>query len=774
MPYNDVQRIGLIAAACLLLLVPVFPLYVSDEITVESGESIQDAIDAAHEGDIIYVKEGMYRENLVINKSITLMGMGEVTIDGTGDTAIEITADGVVVKNISCTNASSAIISVAGRGSRVEKCTIYRGRYGVVAHDATIRNCTVYACGGGVVLRDGSYVEKCHVYKCGLGIEIAGEGNVVRNCTAHTCGVGIHLENATNNVIDACTTYKNNNNQGGIFLLRSSHNIITNCSVSYGSFGIRLMESDSNTIRENTVFNNRYGIKMEYSEGITVTGCLLHHNRFGIALDTSTTIAIHYNDIEKSTMYPLDARYSSCDARFNWWGHAVPSHMHVVLSRVRYMPWLSSPLHGERDIPEPAHINGKREVDIPSAPSSEKMHVTSSDFDPLVDMQVGVKLLRARSIGGERRMGITVFVDGAKKTISFIGDVFLNTTVWQDVDDAQQDVAIEFAIGAEKKHVVFDLARGDWYGDDSRGDGDGYGHIRFACAEVWFTIGYNDYDGDGLTYWEEVNVYHTDPTKSDRGKDYDGDGIPIEWEDRYGFSDLYRENHSIDYDGDGLNNYEEYATSSLLSDPFRRDIFVEMDVMEGYEMYEESIQMLCDAFTAHDIVLHIEVDGELPYKERLYYRDERDIYWNHFLQGNVNNPKLGVYHYVILGSYSSSRRGGHAFVGFENLDSFMLAGEYMNDWRTGNKRKVAYASLFMHELGHTLGLFDDTFGGIDNESCNAPWLPGFWKYRNYHSCLNYRYAFQLVDYSSGLHLMHDFDDWGSINLGFFKDSFYYP
>jgi len=67
----------------------------------------------------------------------------------------------------------------------------------------------------------------------------------------------------------------------------------------------------------------------------------------------------------------------------------------------------------------------------------------------------------------------------------------------------------------------------------------------------------------------------------------------------------------------------------------------------------------------------------------------------------------------------------------------------------------------MHELGHNLGLFEYTFGGIDNESCNTK------------SCLNYRYSFSLVDYSDGSRGENDYDDWSNINLSFFKHSTYY-
>ena len=58
--------------------------------------AIQDAIDAAEDGDTIYVYSGIYYENITVDKTITLQGEDKIStiIDGgeTGD-VINIIAD---------------------------------------------------------------------------------------------------------------------------------------------------------------------------------------------------------------------------------------------------------------------------------------------------------------------------------------------------------------------------------------------------------------------------------------------------------------------------------------------------------------------------------------------------------------------------------------------------------------------------------------------------------------------------------------------------------
>jgi len=73
-----------------------------------------------------------------------------------------------------------------------------------------------------------------------------------------------------------------------------------------------------------------------------------------------------------------------------------------------------------------------------------------------------------------------------------------------------------------------------------------------------------DFDGDGLTNWEEVNTYMTDPLDGDS----DNDGASDGWEIANGFDPNNASDATIDSDGDGLGNAAEYAQNT---DPNAKD-----------------------------------------------------------------------------------------------------------------------------------------------------------------------------------------------------------
>jgi hypothetical protein len=341
--------------------------------------------------------------------------------------------------------------------------------------------------------------------------------------------------------------------------------------------------------------------------------------------------------------------------------------------------------------------------------------------------------------------------------------------------------------------IFYDMKRGEWTGDDYLGDSSGYGHIsgfedeniNESDCELWFDIyqitdEYWWHETDRLTAWEKEHIYGLNATQNYYNTDFNADGIPIEWEDKYGF-DPFADDATAgeDPDQDGLTNFEEFKTAHWLSDPFTQDIFIEVDGMEAknplgspYTFPQQSQQLLLNAFARHNIVVHID-DGTMggggdliPFDEGMDGRELIAARLKYFLNGNEEYWKRGVFHYAVIChqmEWSGRPAGGRMCY----IDMHTIGGQYVRNWAPlfyaqGSNYYRGFASVFMHELGHTLGL--NAFEGVDNENSRFPWNEEYWEWGPYKSCMNYRYVYKLVDYSIGDDADHDQNDWDVIDL----------
>lgn len=73
----------------LALIVLLFPTSLAATISVPADyTSIQAAIDAAQDGDVIEVQSGIYYENVNVDKPLTLRGLRMPTVDAEGKAAL--------------------------------------------------------------------------------------------------------------------------------------------------------------------------------------------------------------------------------------------------------------------------------------------------------------------------------------------------------------------------------------------------------------------------------------------------------------------------------------------------------------------------------------------------------------------------------------------------------------------------------------------------------------------------------------------------------------
>lgn len=399
----------------------------------------------------------------------------------------------------------------------------------------------------------------------------------------------------------------------------------------------------------------------------------------------------------------------------------------------------------------------------------------------------------------------------------FINDVEFESTIWSNtnyiydpqwsatlnVPDDQEFVDIKIQLWNSKNggdalcdisgdsgssddsydaELEYSIKTGHWTGDDELPDPSGYGRLcgcddgtiyeKNRDSELWFNIYQNDYDGDGIPYWTEINEYESDPEVKDSG-DPDNDGIPVEWEWKWDYDPFEAENHGkLDPDRDSIDNVEEYLTSEWFSDPFRKDVFVELDIMEegpnGEKTYfpVNSKELIQTAFDRQNIVFHLDygtMGGHdvIPFDDIVRHGELNTIYWNYFLEGNEGNWRRGVFHYGVV-VYKSDGPAGYVF----RRNAFQVASsghEKLLDSDPKFDRDIVYGSAYMHELGHTFGFWPipghahvSGIMGILYHLYNMP----------YTSCMNYFWMYKFVDYSDGSRGDPDLNDWDPNRMRF--------
>lgn len=273
--------------------------------TVRPGESIQAAIDAAAANDTVSIERAHYRENLVLDKPLTLKGVDRPTLDGghRGDTirirSAQVTIDGLIVINSGADleKQNAGIYLQPGSDStRVLNCDLVYNLFGLwieTSKNVEIRDNLIAGKrdlmsqhrGNGIQLynTEGAQIigNNISFVRDGIYVDVSHHAVFARNHIHHV-RYGTHYMNSHNNVWEDNDSYYN---RGGLALMMTRNQVIRN-NRAWGNsdHGIMLRTIQDSVIENNVVAGNARGFFIYDAEFNTLRNNLVVDNDVGVHL----------------------------------------------------------------------------------------------------------------------------------------------------------------------------------------------------------------------------------------------------------------------------------------------------------------------------------------------------------------------------------------------------------------------------------------------------------------------------------------------------------
>lgn len=249
----------------------------SSSLADMSMQLIQDRVNDAGSAATITIPGGVYIGNLVISRSVVLVGQGDVVFDGGGQgdvvrvRAPDVTLQGLLIrnsgKNLTAMNAGVFVERSA------ERVRIVNNSFDNVAFGIWLDGCRgpVIADNrihGAPQLRSQDRGNGVHLYDVHDGL--------VRNNEIWETRDGIYIDTSRNNRLD------------GNFL----HDL---------RFGVHYMYAYNNEVTNNHTLNTRTGYALMQSKNLTVTGNVSDHDRnYGILMNYIVGSEVSGNHVLKT------------------------------------------------------------------------------------------------------------------------------------------------------------------------------------------------------------------------------------------------------------------------------------------------------------------------------------------------------------------------------------------------------------------------------------------------------------------------------------------
>src|SRR5699024_2975671 len=281
----------------LLFLLLVFP-----HLSQAENKTLQQQIEEAKSGETIQIREGIYEENIIIDKPITIIGENVILQNESSDPIVSIQADSVVLENIDIhyesTNEESPAILIQGDRNKLRQLNIEMNSYGIQLDGAHFNEISDISIKGqkdipinqrraGIDLRlsNNNLLHHNEIINVEDGIYVeSSEGNKIFHNIVTESRYGFHLMFTKDTLLEM---NESSENISGMMVMgtngtKVNENIIKYNQENVQSLGLLLFDENNTTVTNNKIAHNRIGILVEASKDNTITSNMINHNFIGI------------------------------------------------------------------------------------------------------------------------------------------------------------------------------------------------------------------------------------------------------------------------------------------------------------------------------------------------------------------------------------------------------------------------------------------------------------------------------------------------------------
>ena len=275
------------------------PRLVVDQTGQGDFQAIGEAIRASVvPGMLITVKPGIYREALVIDRDVEIVGEGDlarIVVEATDTDAITVTAERAAVRNLT--------VRAVGTKEHLGAVRVQRGR-------VVIEGCDLTSAIGAVVYITGKdsapVIRDCEIRdgkSAGVFVSDQGQGTIERCVISGNASAGVAIKTGGNPVVRDCGI--RDGKAAGVLVYEQGQGTIERCVISGNAFsGVEIKTGGNPVVRDCEIRDGKSTgvVVLDQGQG-TIEKCVISGNAFsGVAIRTGGNPTVRDCQIRDNTL----------------------------------------------------------------------------------------------------------------------------------------------------------------------------------------------------------------------------------------------------------------------------------------------------------------------------------------------------------------------------------------------------------------------------------------------------------------------------------------